>query len=109
MRIVGVIILFAVEMLRANTVFYDVNFNNDRLNEPPAMGGTNCPSGPFTPGSPLVGLPIVVRSFDQLTNRPLLFAGVNGGISFQLGRGTPDYTLDFDFETHNLTTNGFLA
>ena len=111
MRIVGVIVvLFAAAVLRANTIFYDVNFNHDRLNHPPATGvGTNSPTETlnalqFSPA----GLPIVIKSFDQLTNRPLLFTGGEiGGINFSLGRGTPDYTLDFDFETHDLTTNGY--
>jgi uncharacterized repeat protein (TIGR03803 family) len=104
MRVLGVIILFAAEILRANTIFYDVNFNRDRLNKPPAIGvGTNSPTG-----GPYVDYSTVVRSFGQLTNRPLLLPIVPGNsIEFLLGRGSPDYTVDFDFETHNLTTNGY--
>ena len=107
MRIVvglGLIVFLLSADLRAGTCFYNVDFNKDRVNEPPVVdSGTNNPTGP------VVGNPIVVRSFDQLTNQPLLLSGPNyGQIGFNLARGTPDYTLDFDFETHNLSTSGRL-
>lgn len=99
MRIVGLIILFAAEMLRANTIFYNVNFNADKVNEPPAVDlGTNSPC--------TVDSAIVVRSFGQLANKPLLLSD-GGLVDFQLARGTLDYTLDFDFQAHYLDTNDY--
>lgn len=82
--------------LHANTCFYSVDFNKDKLNVPPPTGtGTNNPSGIF-------GDPIVVRSFGELTNRPLSLRA-RGGVEFQLARGMPDYTLDFDIEAQDFS------
>lgn len=103
MRILGVIFLFAAEILRANTIFYNVDFNKDTVNQPPAIGvGNDSPSGGMYTNSLTV-----VRSFGQLRNQPLLFSG--GSIEFGLNRGgAPDYTLDCDVETHNLAAGGSL-
>ena len=100
MRIVGFIILFAAEVLRANTIFYNVDFNKDRLNEPPATNsGTNSPTA-------LLGTATVAGSFGQLTNRTLVLSG-GADVNFHLNRGTPDYTLDFDFQASNASLASF--
>ncbi len=106
LEVVILFTLFAVGSLRANTIFYNVDFNHDQLNQPPAVGaGTNSPTA-----GPETGSPVVVKSFDQLRDRPLLISGESyNALEFPLKRGAPDYTIDFDFETHNFTTNGLFV
>jgi len=50
---------------------------------------------------------MVVRSFEELTNKPVVFVGKNRtqGITFNLARGTADYFFDLEFESHNLSNS----
>ena len=85
--------------------FYSVDFHSplNQIGQPPATA-----AGPETPSSIVVGDPTVVSSFGHLTEQPLLFSGIYyQQIQFDLGRGVPDYFVDFDFETRNLNPSLF--
>jgi hypothetical protein len=85
--------------------FYTVNFNSppNQPGQPPATG-----AGQSTPSSIVFGTPFVVSSFGHLTDQPLLFSGIGyQQIQFDLGRGAPDYFVDFEFETRNLNPSLF--
>jgi uncharacterized repeat protein (TIGR03803 family) len=86
--------------LPAAQIFYQDAFERpaNRVNKPPSTD-----MGPSNQLATLVGTPVVAGSFDRLTNQCLLLQGSGfHGMFFEVGRGAPDYSLSFDFETHNL-------
>jgi uncharacterized repeat protein (TIGR03803 family) len=93
--------------LRAGQYFYQTDFDGplNQIGQPPTtdFGNSNQPAF-------LGGTPVIVASFDQITNQALLLHGSAtdyqfDSMGFFLSRGASNYFIDFDFETHNLSTS----
>jgi uncharacterized repeat protein (TIGR03803 family) len=104
----GIAAILSLSRVGAGQYFYQTDFDGplNQVGQLPTTDFGNSNQTAFVSGSPLI-----VASFDQITNQALLLKGSDtnyqfDGMGFFLSRGASNYFIDFDFETHNLSTSG---
>jgi uncharacterized repeat protein (TIGR03803 family) len=100
----GIAAILSLSRVGAGQYFYQTDFDAplNQVGQPPNtdFGNSNQP-GTFA------GTPVIVSSFDQITNQALLLSGTGYDVmDFQLAHGASNYFADFDFEARNLSLSG---
>src|SRR6516225_5603691 len=95
----GIAAILSLSRVGAGQYFYQTDFDGplNQVGQLPTTDFGNSNQTAFVSGSPLI-----VASFDQITNQALLLKGSDtnyqfDGMGFFLSRGASNYFIDFDF------------